>query len=66
MKNLIDLEAFKLNKVQMNEVVGGITRQEYCDQLQQMSTNKQNKKDWTDEDWDNWAEAYDLHCIQGK
>ena len=64
MKNLIDLEAFKLNKVQMNEVVGGVTRQEYCNQLQEMASNPVNKEEWTDYDWDNWSDAYYKHCMK--
>lgn len=70
MKNLMDLEVFKLNKVQMNNVFGGISREEYCKQIQELATahtvEDPNIEPWTKEDWDNWAAAYDKHCMQGK
>lgn len=68
MKNLMDLEVFKLNKVQMNNVFGGISREEYCNQIQTLATAHTDtpKNTWTNEEWDSWAAAYDKHCMQGK
>lgn len=67
MKNLMDLEVFKLNKVQMNNVFGGISREEYCNQIQKLATaHTTGNLTWTDEEWDNWSAAYEKHCMEGK
>lgn len=71
MKNLMDLEVFKLNKVQMNNVFGGISREEYCKQIQELATaHTENTEDtemtWTNEQWDSWSAAYEKHCMQGE
>lgn len=40
MKNLSSFEAFKLNKVQMNAIAGGISAEEYCKQLHDLYNNR--------------------------
>lgn len=47
-----------MSKKQMNQVVGG---SDYCDALQQM-TRGEECHDWTPEEWDAWAEAWEKHC----
>lgn len=41
MNSLGNFEAFKLNKVQMNKVVGGNQAKEYCDKLYEIATNNE-------------------------
>ncbi len=60
--NLKDLEAFKLNKVQMNNLIGGISREEYCLQLQQMACSSENSW-WEEAEWVAWGDAYTEHCL---
>jgi hypothetical protein len=62
MKNLSKLEVFKLDKVQMNVITGGISREEYCKDLQYLA-NTHNEQSWSEKEWDNWADAYSKHCI---
>lgn len=53
-----DLSQFAMSKKQMNQVVGG---SDYCEALQQM-TRGEECHDWTEEEWDAWAEAWETHC----
>lgn len=52
----------------MNEMFGGISREEYCNQIQTLATAPTDnpKNTWTNEEWDNWSAAYEKHCMEGK
>ena len=58
MNTLKDLKAFSLDKKQMNQIEGG---SQYCEHLQQM-TRGEDAQGWSNEKWDEWAEAWDTHC----
>ena len=58
MNTLKDLKAFSLDKKQMNQIEGG---SQYCEHLQQM-TRGEEAQGWSNEKWDEWAEAWDTHC----
>jgi len=60
--DLKDLKTFKLNKVQMNNLIGGISREEYCLQIQQMACSSENSW-WGEAEWDAWGDAYTEHCM---
>lgn len=65
MKNMNELKAFSLNKKQMNRIDGGsaVQQSEYCEHLQQM-TRGEEAQDWTQEEWDAWAEMWDTYCMR--
>lgn len=55
-----NLEMFKMNKVQMNNVNGGYNRAT-CNRLQQMA-NGDESEDWGPRQWDAWADLWEKNC----
>lgn len=53
-------EATTLNKSEMKNVKGGVSREEYCATLQQLANSNIQDEDW---DWDNWSNAWETHCV---
>ena len=48
----------ELNLQEMSEILGGASK--FCDKMQEIANTAE---DWTAEDWDNWGEAYEKHCM---
>ena len=49
-------------KKQMNEISGGISREEYCKQLNEMFEYQTEVQTWTDEEWANATDAWNMYC----
>lgn len=61
MKDFAKFEAFKLDKIQMNEVNGGISRGQYCRELVALA-NAHDENSWTPKEWDSWNNAFINNC----
>ena len=53
---------YRLSKKQMNEISGGISREEYCKQLNEMFEYQTEVQTWTDEEWANATDAWNIYC----
>lgn len=53
---------YRLSKKQMKEISGGISREEYCKQLNEMFEYQTEVQTWTDEEWANATDAWNMYC----
>lgn len=63
MTNLQNFAAQQLTKNQMNDVKGGISREEYCATLEMIMEEAFQHQDWTPEQWSNATAAYNKYCV---
>lgn len=47
-----------LNMQEMQQILGGAS--DFCDSMQEIANEA---TDWSDADWDKWAESYETHCM---
>ena len=48
----------KLSFLELAEILGGGSN--FCDRMQEIASTA---KDWSDDDWDKWADSYERHCM---
>ena len=51
MKTIDKFAAQQLSKAKMNDITGGISREEYCAKIDAMIKGQMNVQTWTDEEW---------------
>lgn len=61
-KNSMSLEQFRLTKKEMTLIKGGYDPI-ICNALQALANNDTVTQNWTDKDWEAWAERFNQHCL---
>lgn len=62
MKTLSDFVAQQLSKSQMNNLKGGVTREEYCKILDGFFEHQMTHQTWTEQEWINATTAWNTYC----
>lgn len=63
MKTMKNFATQQLSKKAMNEVKGGISKEEYCATLYTLMQSIYAGERWTAQEWSNAGAAWEAHCM---
>lgn len=49
----------QLSRAEMKNIMAGSG---YCDTLQELANGDYAQNNWTSQEWDSWANAWEAHC----
>ena len=62
MYTMKNFAAQQLSKAKMNDITGGISREEYCAKIDAMIKGQMNVQTWTNEEWTIATWAWNERC----